>query len=225
MKLKRILYCILSLVVVLSFLPGCELFLKEPKKPKNPKKEWPCDVVPQEPPTEYGNFMAFKLNGIPFAYANCPTYEKIVGILNREIYIQNDSRWCYFQVREENTAKCNRYLPSMGCSFIIPDAYVLGESFRLRGISVIVDNEKESTHQIKTGAYTMVEGYTNEIRLISYDKCTGMCRGHFSAVLASKKLIPDPNDPDKKILVPSDTIQLTDGVISMMTPDHPSLCN
>ena len=39
MKLKRILYCILSLVVVLSFLPGCELFLKEPKKTKKPKKE------------------------------------------------------------------------------------------------------------------------------------------------------------------------------------------
>ena len=222
MKLKRILYCILSLVVVLCFLPGCELFLKEPKKPKKPKKEWPCDVVPQEPPTEYGNFIAFKLNGIPFAYAHCRKGHWVGGVPSYSYDIRhNDGKYDFFFM--ENRPLCNGYSTSVTCSFTIPDDYKFNYPLQLsRFICIVFTSSDEPA--IKWGYYRLIPDQPNEIRLISYDKCSGVCRGYFNAYLASEKMLPDPNDPEKTIYVPDDTIRLTNGVISIMNPVNISSC-
>ena len=213
MKLKRILYCILSLVVVLSFLPGCELFLKEPKEPKKPKKEWPCDVVPQEPPTEYGNFIAFKLNGIPFAYANCPKNYYPIKLIYFFPDIRRVDRKYMFRI-PEGVASCNEDDVRIVCSFELPSDNVLGSKLPYH-FSISVFGEDEVKNRLETGSYELLPELPNKMELTFY-KPSGQCGGSFSGSLVLKKYFPDPDYPGTKKLFPVDTVQLTDGVISIM---------
>ena len=193
MKLKRILYCILSLVVVLSFLPGCELFLKEPKKTKKPKKEWPCDVVPQEPPMEYGNFVAFRVDGVPYVYDHCPICS-IIGPGIKLPHIQSfDGKFSFqaFSLEQCDTTTLIRRNVTFG--FMVPEDYTLGESIELDYFGI-------------TYAPHMVETAPHEVRLVAYDKKEGTCRGYFSASVTYEQ--------ENGIL--SDTISITDGVFSIM---------
>ena len=193
MKLKRILYCILSLVVVLSFLPGCELFLKEPKKTKKPKKEWPCDVVPQEPPTEYGNFVAFRVDGVPYVYDHCPICS-IIGPGIKLPHIQSfDGKFSFqaFSLEQCDTTTLIRRNVTFG--FMVPEDYTLGDSIELDYFGI-------------TYAPHMVETAPHEVRLVAYDKKEGTCRGYFSASVTYEQ--------ENGIL--SDTISITDGVFSIM---------
>ena len=187
MKLKRILYCILSLVIVLCFLPGCELIRKEPKK------EWPCDVVPKEPPTEYGNFVAFRVDGVPYVYAYCPICS-IIGPGIKLPHIQSfDGKFSFqaFSLEQCDTTTLIRRNVTFG--FMVPEDYTLGESIELDYFGI-------------TYAPHMVETAPHEVRLVAYDKKEETCRGYFSASVTYKQ--------EDGIL--SDTISITDGVFSIM---------
>ena len=218
MKLKRILYCILSLVVVLSFLPGCDLIRKEPKKPKKPKKEWPCDVVPQEPPTEYGNFIAFKLNGIPFAYANCPKGKIGQGILNFDAFAKNEGGRFHFCVPYDYVPLCNDYKVTIAIVFEIKEDCKTINSFPIEHLGIGIQEKPISDKIFKSRSYYLKEEFPNGIQVIYYDQNTGVCRGFFNGYLVSEKYITDPNNPKEIIWIPYDTIRLTDGVISIMHP-------
>lgn len=57
--------------------------------------------------------------------------------------------------------------------------------------------------------------------MINVAECVG---GISTLIWLQKKMIPDPNDPEKTIYVPDDTIRLTNGVISIMNPANISSC-
>ena len=192
MKLKRILYCILSLVLVLCFLPGCELIRKEPKKPK---KEWPCDVVPQEPPTEYGNFVAFRVDGVPYVYTYCPSYS-ISGPLITIPHIRSfEGEVSFHAFSSEQCDTTTLICRDVTFEFMVPEDYTLGESIELDYFGI-------------TYAPHMVETAPHEVRLVAYDKEERTCRGYFSASVTYEQ--------ENGIL--SDTISITDGVFSVMFP-------
>ncbi len=145
MKLKRILYCILSLVIVLCFLPGCELIRKEPKK------EWPCDVVPKEPPTEYGNFVAFRVDGVPYVYAYCPICS-IIGPGIKLPHIQSfDGKFSFqaFSLEQCDTTTLIRRNVTFG--FMVPEDYTLGESIELDyfGITYAPHMVETAPHEVR----------------------------------------------------------------------------
>ena len=189
MKLKRILYCTLSLVVALCFLPGCELFLMEPKK------EWPCGVIPKEPPTEYGNFVAFRVDGVPYVYTYCPS-ASISGPLIMIPHIRSfegEVRFHAFSSEQCDTTTLIRR--DVTFEFMVPEDYTLGESIELDYFGI-------------TYAPHMVETAPHEVRLVAYDKEERTCRGYFSASVTYEQ--------ENGIL--SDTISITDGVFSVMFP-------
>ena len=191
MKLKRILYCTLSLVVVLCFLPGCYDLLGLPR-PK-PRKYPPCDVIPTEPPTEYGNFVAFRVDGVPYVYDHCPICS-IIGPGIKLPHIQSIGEKFSFQafsLEQCDTTTLIRRNVTFG--FMVPEDYTLGESIELDYFGI-------------TYAPHMVETAPHEVRLVAYDKKEGTCRGYFSASATYEQ--------EDGIL--SDTISITDGVFSIM---------
>ena len=191
MKLKRILYCTLSLVVVLCFLPGCYDLLGLPR-PK-PRKYPPCDVIPTEPPTEYGNFVAFRVDGVPYVYDHCPICS-IIGPGIKLPHIQSIGEKFSFQafsLEQCDTTTLIRRNVTFG--FMVPEDYTLGESIELDYFGI-------------TYAPHMVETAPHEVRLVAYDKKEGTCRGYFSASATYEQ--------EDGIL--SDTLHITDGVFSIM---------
>ena len=193
MKLKRILYCTLSLVVVLCFLPGCYDLLGLPR-PK-PRKYPPCDVIPTEPPTEYGNFVAFRVDGVPYVYDHCPICS-IIGPGIKLPHIQSIGEKFSFQafsLEQCDTTTLIRRNVTFG--FMVPEDYTLGESIELDYFGI-------------TYAPHMVETAPHEVRLVAYDKEERTCRGYFSASVTYEQ--------ENGIL--SDTISITDGVFSVMFP-------
>ena len=191
MKLKRISYCTLSFVVVLCFLPGCYDLLGLPR-PK-PRKYPPCDVIPTEPPTEYGNFVAFRVDGVPYVYAYCPICS-IIGPGIKLPHIQSfDGKFSFqaFSLEQCDTTTLIRRNVTFG--FMVPEDYTLGESIELDYFGI-------------TYAPHMVETAPHEVRLVAYDKKEGTCRGYFSASVTYEQ--------ENGIL--SDTISITDGVFSIM---------
>ena len=191
MKLKRILYCTLSLVVVLCFLPGCYDLLGLPR-PK-PRKYPPCDVIPTEPPTEYGNFVAFRVDGVPYVYDHCPICS-IIGPGIKLPHIQSIGEKFSFQafsLEQCDTTTLIRRNVTFG--FMVPEDYTLGESIELDYFGI-------------TYAPHMVETAPHEVRLVAYDKKEGTCQGYFSASATYEQ--------EDGIL--SDTISITDGVFSIM---------
>ena len=191
MKLKRILYCTLSLVLVLCFLPGCYEILGLPR-PK-PRKYPPCDVIPTEPPTEYGNFVAFRVDGVPYVYDHCPICS-IIGPGIKLPHIQSIGGKFSFQafsLEQCDTTTLIRRNVTFG--FMVPEDYTLGESIELDYFGI-------------TYAPHMVETAPHEVRLVAYDKKEGTCRGYFSASATYEQ--------EDGIL--SDTISITDGVFSIM---------
>ena len=191
MKLKRILYCTLSLAIVLSFLPGCYDLLGLPR-PK-PRKYPPCDVIPTEPPTEYGNFVAFRVDGVPYVYDHCPICSIIrPGIKLPHIQsIGGKFSFQAFSLEQCDTTTLIRRNVTFG--FMVPEDYTLGESIELDYFGI-------------TYAPHMVETAPHEVRLVAYDKKEGTCRGYFSASATYEQ--------EDGIL--SDTISITDGVFSIM---------
>ena len=191
MKLKRVLYCTLSLVVVLCFLPGCYDLLGLPR-PK-PRKYPPCDVIPTEPPTEYGNFVAFRVDGVPYVYDHCPICS-IIGPGIKLPHIQSIGEKFSFQafsLEQCDTTTLIRRNVTFG--FMVPEDYTLGESIELDYFGI-------------TYAPHMVETAPHEVRLVAYDKKEGTCRGYFSASATYEQ--------EDGIL--SDTLHITDGVFSIM---------
>ena len=191
MKLKRILYCTLSLVLVLCFLPGCYEILGLPR-PK-PRKYPPCDVIPTEPPTEYGNFVAFRVDGVPYVYDHCPICS-IIGPGIKLPHIQSIGGKFSFQafsLEQCDTTTLIRRNVTFG--FMVPEDYTLGESIELDYFGI-------------TYAPHMVETAPHEVRLVAYDKKEGTCRGYFSASATYEQ--------EDGIL--SDTLHITDGVFSIM---------
>ena len=193
MKLKRILYCTLSLVVVLCFLPGCYDLLGLPR-PK-PRKYPPCDVIPTEPPTEYGNFVAFRVDGVPYVYTYCPICS-ITGPGIKLPHIQSIGGKFSFQAFSlEQCDTTTLICRDVMFEFMVPEDYTLGESIELDYFGI-------------TYAPHMVETAPHEVRLVAYDKKEGTCRGYFSASATYEQ--------EDGIL--SDTISITDGVFSIMFP-------
>ena len=193
MKLKRISYCTLSFVVVLCFLPGCYDLLGLPR-PK-PRKYPPCDVIPTEPPTEYGNFVAFRVDGVPYVYDHCPICS-IIGPGIKLPHIQSIGEKFSFQafsLEQCDTTTLIRRNVTFG--FMVPEDYTLGESIELDYFGI-------------TYAPHMVETAPHEVRLVAYDKEERTCRGYFSASVTYEQ--------ENGIL--SDTISITDGVFSVMFP-------
>ena len=191
MKLKRVLYCTLSLVLVLCFLPGCYDLLGLPR-PK-PRKYPPCDVIPTEPPTEYGNFVAFRVDGVPYVYDHCPICS-IIGPGIKLPHIQSIGEKFSFQafsLEQCDTTTLIRRNVTFG--FMVPEDYTLGESIELDYFGI-------------TYAPHMVETAPHEVRLVAYDKKEGTCRGYFSASATYEQ--------EDGIL--SDTLHITDGVFSIM---------
>ena len=191
MKLKRILYCTLSLVLVLCFLPGCYEILGLPR-PK-PRKYPPCDVIPTEPPTEYGNFVAFRVDGVPYVYDHCPICS-IIGPGIKLPHIQSIGGKFSFQAFSlEQCDTTTLIRRDVMFEFMVPEDYTLGESIELDYFGI-------------TYAPHMVETAPHEVRLVAYDKKEGTCRGYFSASATYEQ--------EDGIL--SDTLHITDGVFSIM---------
>ena len=198
MKLKRILYCTLSLVLVLCFLPGCYEILGLPR-PK-PRKYPPCDVIPTEPPSEYGNFVAFRVDGVPYVYDHCYTSILTGTPFRKKLLIYLCDR--VFHLDIPSYIRCDQRLPEISIllEFEIPYNYSLGSELDTKYVRWVQVEDANREWNV------IIPDSLPKISVTSYDLEAGTCMGYFSAALSHTV-----QEGER-----SDTLHITDGVFSIM---------